>query len=245
MMRALSLAFLGHLALFEASPVLRSGPSKLASEEEASGWLGLRSLYAKMETSLSGLLGEAPHQEHEEAQKAQGDANEKQDAGVVVETRVLSINNKTSAEKPSMKTLEAEGEKRNFTVHMLSNDVTPNKSSAPKVKIVPEPTKAPSKDDFVVHIKSLERVDGKKPFRRQSKSQRTTTPATTTKDNVQINIWTVTDAPPSKSEVKPSRLEYDSSPWANDWGDEWKPEADAPKEHRTKELPVYEQSFQG
>ena len=155
-------------------------------------------------------------------QKAQEDGNEKHDSGVVVETRVLSINNnKTSAEKPSMKTLEAEGERRNFTVHMLSNDVTPKKSSAPKVKIVPEPTKAPSRDDFVVHIKSLERVDGKKPFRRQSKSQRTTTPAaTTTKDNVQIKVWTVTDAPPSKSEVKPSRLEYDSSPWANDWGAE-------------------------
>ncbi|CAE7815834.1 Prkcsh [Symbiodinium sp. CCMP2456] len=233
MMRALSLAFLGHLALLEASPVLRSGPSKLASEE-ASGWLGFRSVYTKMETSIAGLFGEAPHQEHDEVQKAQEDAKEKHDSGVVVETRVLSINNKTSAEKPSMKTLEAEGEKRNFTVHMLSNDVTPEKSSVPKVKIVPEPTKAPSKDDFVVHIKSLERVDGKKPFRR-SKSQRTTTPAaTTTKDNVQINVWTVTDAPPSKSEVKPSRLEYDSSPWANDWGDEWKPVADAPKEHRAK-----------
>ena len=66
---------------------LRGGPSKLASEEEAkahemphehqraamllwsllkaSGWLGLRSLYTKMETSLSGLLGEAPHQAQE------------------------------------------------------------------------------------------------------------------------------------------------------------------------------------
>ncbi|CAE7394727.1 Prkcsh [Symbiodinium microadriaticum] len=238
MMRALSLAFLGHLALLEASPVLRSGPSKLASEEEAAGWLGFRSLYTKMETSIAGLFGEAPHQEHEEVQKAQEDANEKHDSGVVVETRVLSINNKkTSAEKPSMKTLEAEGERRNFTVHMLS-DVTPKKSSAPKVKIVPEPTKAPSKDDFVVHIKSLERMDGKKPFRRQSKSQSqsqgTTTPATTTRDKVQINVWTVTDAPASKREVKPSRLEYDSSPWANDWGDEWKAVADAPKEHRAK-----------
>ena len=147
------------------------------------------------------------------------------DAGVVVETRILSVNNnRTSAEKPAIQTRQSTGESGNFTVHMLSNDVTPNKSTDPKVKVVPRPTKAPSKDDFVIHIKSLERVDGKKPFRR-SKSKSTTMPsekraATTTKGNVQINVWTITEAPQSESKVKPSRLEYDNGPWANDWGAE-------------------------
>ena len=111
----------------------------------------------------------------------------------------------------------------NLTVEIESQDVTPYAADAAKAKgarVIPPPPTPPSKDDFVVQIKSVERVDGKKPIRPR---RNTTAPSKKAvgkkKSGLDIKVWTVTDAPKARNEVPPARLEY-SKMWADDWGPE-------------------------
>lgn len=168
--------------------------------------------------------------------------------GVAVRTQILSVDN-GSAKNVVYRSIEAKapGSGGNVTVEIESQDVTPDAVAASKAKgakVIPPPPTPPSKDDFVVQIKSVERVDGKKPIRPRLNA---TTPSKKVvekkKSGLDIKVWTVTDAPKARDEVPPARLEY-SKLWADDWGDEWRATAHIAATKK-KELPVYEQSFRG
>ena len=135
--------------------------------------------------------------------------------GVVLETRVISIAGESNSSKASHRSFEAATPEGNVTVHVASK----NESSASesKVRVIPPPRKPLSQDDFVVHIKSLERVDGKAPLLAK-KSKSAPKVNSTSRANVSIQVFTVTEAPRERNEPTPSRLEYSSPMWADDWG---------------------------
>ena len=144
--------------------------------------------------------------------------------GVAVRTQILSVDN-GSAKNVVYRSIEAKapGSGGNVTVEIESQDVTPDAVAASKAKgakVIPPPPTPPSKDDFVVQIKSVERVDGKKPIRPRLNA---TTPSKKVvekkKSGLDIKVWRVTDAPKARDEVPPARLEY-SKLWADDWGRE-------------------------
>lgn len=142
-------------------------------------------------------------------------------------TEILSVDGSKIKNISTHRSIAAKTSSGNVTVDIESQDVTPEtaSSSAKNVtdaKVIPPPRNPPSKEDFVVQIKSVERVDGKKPIRPRVKE--TTEPSKrtekTTKSGLDIKVWTVTDAPKVRNEAPPSRLEY-SKMWADDWG--WGP----------------------
>ena len=157
--------------------------------------------------------------------------------------RPLSVDNGSTVQNiTSFRSIQAKAPGGNVTVQIESQDVTKAKGSS-AAKIIPPPPKPPNKEDFEVQIKSVERVDGKKPIR----PMRNATPSVAKKKSasaLDIKVWTVTDAPKARNQVPAARREYNSKLWADDWGDEWKTTAHIPPAKK-KELPVYEQSFRG
>ena len=143
--------------------------------------------------------------------------------GVAVRTQILSVD-KTSAKNLLYRSIEAKAPGNpggNVTVEIESQDVTPDAVDAASksgAKVIPPPPTPPSKDDFVVQIKSVERVDGKKPIRPRMNAA-PSKKAVEKKSGLDIKVWTVTDAPKARNEVPPARREY-SKLWADDWGPE-------------------------
>ena len=136
-------------------------------------------------------------------------------------TQILSVDNGSKGKNVMHRSVEAKAPSGNVTVAIESQDVTPDTSSsdAKGAKVIPPPPTPPSKDDFVVQIKSVERVDGKKPIRPRQNvtAEPSRKAAEMKKSGLDIKIWTVTDAPKARNQVSPSRLEY-SKEWADDWG---------------------------
>jgi len=137
--------------------------------------------------------------------------------GVAVRTQILSVDNGSTVQNiTSFRSIQAKAPGGNVTVQIESQDVTKAKGSS-AAKIIPPPPKPPNKEDFEVQIKSVERVDGKKPIR----PMRNATPSVAKKKSasaLDIKVWTVTDAPKARNQVPAARREYNSKLWADDWG---------------------------
>lgn len=137
--------------------------------------------------------------------------------GVAVRTQILSVDNGSTVQNiTSFRSIQAKAPGGNVTVQIESQDVTKAKGSS-AAKIIPPPPKPPNKEDFEVQIKSVERVDGKKPIR----PMRNATPSVAKKKSasaLDIKVWTVTDAPKARNQVPAARREYNSKLWADDRG---------------------------
>ncbi|CAK8997860.1 unnamed protein product [Durusdinium trenchii] len=236
-----------HVALFlgvwgEAQAILR-GPR--SGEEVQSHWEGMHRVLSRVEASLSGLfaVGKDP------ANSTAGLPSIAE--GSSVRTQILSINNGSNATNLSThQSIQTQTNQGNVTVEIESRDVTLSNgnASSPKAKVIAPPLQ-PSKDDFVVQIRSVERVDGKKPIKPNHKSSKKASEtdeirkASAREKRLDIEVRTVTETPQTH-EVPAARREYNSKMWADDWGDEWRSSARSPETEK-KELPVYEQSFRG
>eukprot|EP00438_Fugacium_kawagutii_P036149 Skav228018 [mRNA] locus=scaffold1073:123480:125598:+ [translate_table: standard] len=138
-------------------------------------------------------------------------------------TEILSVDGSKIKNISMHRSIAAKTSSGNVTVDIESQDLTPetassNAENVTDAKVISPPPKPPSKEDFVVEIKSVKRVDGKKPMPRveetkKEPSKRKKTP----KSGLDIKVWTVTDAPKARNEAPPSRLEYGKM-WADDWG---------------------------
>ena len=138
--------------------------------------------------------------------------------GVAVRTQILSVDNGSVQNITSFRSIQTKAPGGNVKVQIESQDVTKAKGSSANAKIIPPPPKPPNKEDFEVQIKSVERVDGKKPIR----PMRNATPSVAKKklagSALDIKVWTVTDAPKARNQVPAARREYNSQLWADDWG---------------------------
>ena len=138
--------------------------------------------------------------------------------GVAVRTQILSVDNGSVQNITSFRSIRTKAPGGNVKVQIESQDVTKAKGSSANAKIIPPPPKPPNKEDFEVQIKSVERVDGKKPIR----PMRNATPSVAKKklagSALDIKVWTVTDAPKARNQVPAARREYNSQLWADDWG---------------------------
>ena len=118
-------------------------------------------------------------------------------------TQILSINNGSNATNLSThQSIQTQTNQGNVTVEIESRDVTLSNgnASSPKAKVIAPPLQ-PSKDDFVVQIRSVERVDGKKPIKPNHKSSKKASEtdeirkASAREKRLDIEVRTVTETP--------------------------------------------------
>eukprot|EP00434_Breviolum_minutum_P009766 symbB.v1.2.008599.t1/scaffold523.1/size192511/21 len=211
-MMRMHVAFLGILAV-KATTILRGPVDGDAPSPER-----FHSVWSRLGASLSSFFDTKDM----DVQRAEGLR-----PGVAVRTQILSVDNGSTVQNiTSFRSIQAKAPGGNVTVQIESQDVTKAKGSS-AAKIIPPPPKPPNKEDFEVQIKSVERVDGKKPIR----PMRNATPSVAKKKSasaLDIKVWTVTDAPKARNQVPAARREYNSKLWADDWGDEWKTTAHIP-----------------
>lgn len=166
-----------------------------------------------------------------------------------VESKVVS--SRSSAAKVLDERAKPKRDRSTAKVTVTPVHVKPKPQRNPatvKVKSVHEEQKG---NRLTIKIKSVQDVPKPKIKKEEKKDLQETLKKDGQLDGkkFKIDVKAVSDNPDDEEEYEPepepSKLQYDNSKWASDWGDEWhsKGSVDTPKKNKKKAVPVYDQSF--